>query len=203
MNLHAYPLYWPEGWKRTAPYARKQPRFSTYGKGLGTGAAVERVLEELAKMEIKRDDCLISTNLQTRLDGLPRADQREPRDPGAAVYWRKTQNAPMRCMAIDAYSTVAGNLGAIAATLEAMRAIRRHGGAEILDRAFQGFAALTSGTTRPWREVLGITGGAVTAALIDARFRELAKIHHPDAGGNTERFQELTAARDAALAEVR
>jgi len=49
-------------------------------------------------------------------------------------------------MAIDIYDTVAGNLAAVAATLDAMRAIERHGGAQILKRAFQGFKALPSST---------------------------------------------------------
>ena len=38
-------------------------------------------------------------------------------------------------MAIDAYTRTADNLAAVAATLEAMRAIERHGGAQILERA--------------------------------------------------------------------
>jgi len=45
-------------------------------------------------------------------------------------------------MAIDRYSTVEGNLAAIAATLDAMRAIERHGATVILERTFADFMAL-------------------------------------------------------------
>jgi hypothetical protein len=153
-------------------------------------------------MGIGRDDVLISTNLKLRLDGLPRGDQGEPADPGVAVYWQPRQGKQMRCMAIDSYDRTADNLAAIAATLEAMRAIERHGGATILDRAFLGFAALPATASKPWREVLGITMQAPTLAHIEDRFRDLVKIHHPDRGGDREKFEEIMRARDAARLDL-
>ncbi|ROU09438.1 hypothetical protein [Lysobacter enzymogenes] len=102
----------------------------------------------------------MSTNLTLRRDGLPRSDQREPADPGAAVYWTDCTGAD-RCMAVDRYTKTAGNLAALAATLEAMRAIERHGGAEILDRVFTGFTALPR-RARPRAPSRG--GGAGRAA---------------------------------------
>lgn len=120
-------------------------------KRLSVMDGLERVLGELGRMGIGRDDVVISTNVPTRLDGLPRRD-RVPSDPGAAVYWRKGKQT--RCMAIDRCDRVEDNLAAIAATLEAMRAIERHGGAEILDRAFTGFVALPS--LEQWFQVLGV-----------------------------------------------
>jgi hypothetical protein len=222
MNLQAYPLYWPDGWKRTHRADRRTGTFNkketeyrppvvpggqgynyVRTKNLTVSDGIGRILESLERMGISRNDVIISTNVRTRLDGLPRSGEKEPDDPGAAVYWRKGFNAPMRCMAIDRYSVVADNLGAIAATLEAMRAIERHGGAEVLDRSFQGFAALTDGSKKPWRQVLGIEIAQPSAADIENAFRALVKIHHPDIGGSTERFQEIAAARDAGLAEVR
>ena len=117
---------------------------------------VERVLDELGRLSIWRDDSVISTNITTRLDGLPRSDQKAPEDPGVAVYW-ETKNGDRRVMAIDQYRRVADNLAAIAATLEALRAIERHGGAQILDRAFTGFTSLPSpAAARTWREVIGV-----------------------------------------------
>jgi curved DNA-binding protein CbpA len=41
-------------------------------------------------------------------------------------------------------------------------------------------------------------GAAVTLANVEARYRELAKRHHPDQGGDPEVFKVITAARDAA-----
>jgi hypothetical protein len=109
----------------------------------------------------------------------------------------------MRCMAIDRYTRVADNLAAIAATLEAMRAIERHGGGTILERAFLGFAALPENASQPWREVLGIEGTA-TLELVLSRFRTLVKVHHPDYGGEKERetFERIVQARDAAMMEL-
>jgi hypothetical protein len=51
-----------------------------------------------------------------------------------------------QCMAIDIYTRIADNLAAVAATIDAMRAIERHGGAQILKRAWMGLKALPAST---------------------------------------------------------
>jgi hypothetical protein len=216
VSRNAYPLSWPEGWKRTQIRTRaqfgtaKNEYDASTGRSMYRGKArlsvmdaLQRILDELQRMGISRDDIIISTNVPVRLDGLPRSDRAEPSDPGAAVYWQK-KGKPMRCMAIDRYNRVADNLAAIAATLEAMRAIERHGGATILDRAFTGFAALPERASQNWREVLGIPDLAQqpTLSLIEERFRALAQVHHPDKGGDREKFEAIVAARDAAKLEV-
>lgn len=88
-SLSQYPLSWPDGWRRTSQFNRKPGRFRA-----SLIVAVERILEQLRMMGIKRDDVLISTNVPTRLDGLPRSDQRNPSDPGAALYWREWKQHP-------------------------------------------------------------------------------------------------------------
>lgn len=204
-----YPLSWPAGWPRTALGDRKGARFgrrerqysSTGGSSwtrkqdLSVFDAVKRVLSELRTLGVLDGDAIISTNVPTRLDGLPRSDARAPADTGVAVYWQRP-GEPMRCMAIDTYSDVAGNLAAVAATLEAMRAIERHGGAQILDRAFAGFDALPApGAKRDWREVLGFQRGeAITLPAAHEAYRRLSGQHHPDRGGNHERMAEINAA---------
>jgi hypothetical protein len=108
-------------------------------------------------------------------------------------------------MAIDRYTRVADNIAAIAATLEALRAIERHGGGAILDRAFAGFAQLPAAivTERPWRDVLGFPPNAsVTIGEVDSRFYALAKQHHPDVGGADDRMRELNDARHRARIEL-
>lgn len=208
-----YPLSWPDGWKRTAVRTsagfnkKRDLRYDGQGQPIYQGKtrlsvadAVQRITGELSRMGVPDWNVIISTNVPLRLDGLPRSDQ-EPRDPGAAVYWRKKDSDTMRCMAIDRYTRVADNLAAIAATLDAMRAIERHGGATILDRAFLGFAALPQNASTPWREVLGI-GGAVSIDLVEERFRALAKVHHPDKGGDKNKFLEIQSAREAARMEL-
>src|SRR6185312_14224710 len=132
-SLRAYPLCWPEGWKRKQSWERQRAHFGRQVQQSGrsysskepltVAQATERVLDELRRMGINENDVVISTNLKLRLDGFPRSDQANPADPGAAVYWRKDDAAQMKCIAIDRYDRVEGNLAAIAATLEAMRAI--------------------------------------------------------------------------------
>jgi hypothetical protein len=212
----AYPLDWPVGWRRTQEGVRKTGRFSkgerkyssdgqrswSSHRPVTVSDSVGRILESLEKMGASRDDVVISSNVRTRLDGLPRANEKEPDDPGAAVYWRKDYKAAMRCMAIDIYENVADNLAAIAATLEAMRAIERHGGAEILERTFTGFAALPEKASEPWRDVLGITEQKVSPSQVDTMAKNLMKRYHPDVGGDRNKFEAVVAARKQALEEL-
>jgi hypothetical protein len=200
----AYPLSWPSAWPRTHPQHRVTARFFTvrrleYGvqqnRGVPIPEAIKRVLAELDRFDAV--DAVISTNLMLRRDGLPLADQRAPADPGAAVYW--TDEARRRnVMAIDIYNAVTDNLAAIAATLDAMRAIERHGGAQVLERAFTGFAAIAPPAR--WFSILGVPPDA-SPDEINAAFRSLAAKHHPDRGGSHARFAEISAARDQALKE--
>lgn len=214
--MQRYPLSWPAGWQRTELGNRKYGHFhkmvSQTGnwkrkQDLSVFDAIKRVLGELARLGVREGDSIISTNLQTRLDGLPRSDQREPKDPGAAVYWQLNGQAP-KVMAIDQYTTVADNLAAIAATLEALRAIERHGGALILDRAFTGFDALPApGKTRHWRDVLDVPeGGGNTAdqlARAKMHYRACASANHPDkAGGSNEKMAEINRAWQQAQEEL-
>lgn len=200
MTIPAFPLQWPAGWDRTPAGRRKRASFgkkgqSSYGgwqtkNALTIAQALERVRGELSRMGIRDDDLVVSTNLQLRLDGFPRSNQPEPKDPGVAVYWTepKQRGNPPRCMAIDRYDRVADNLAAVAATLDAMRAIERHGGAEILERAFTGFTALPGpGTSEHWTDVLDQAdpGGS---------YRRLRAQHHPDRGGDAGEFNRVQRA---------
>ncbi len=196
-----FPLQWPEGWKRTQGHRRKDAQFKTHGRDLTVTDGVERVLGELERLSVRQDDVIVSTNVRTRLDGLPRSGEPKPSDPGVCVYWQKNDKEPMRCMAVDQYTEVADNLAAIAATLAAMRAIERHGGAAILDRAFTGFTALPPPTAgrRDWWTVLGLQQSA-TPHQIEQAHRELRSRWHPDRpGGDEARMAEINAARDQAL----
>lgn len=181
---------------------RTQARFRSQGargysvQGLSVSEGIGRVLEQLRHMGVVRDDTVISTNLRTRLDGLPRGDAPKPVDPGVAVYWRRHREEP-RCMAIDRYDNVADNLAAIAATLESMRAIERHGGAVILDKAFAGFTALPSPFV--WWQVLGLDGPNASREDIERAHRKLAMSAHPDRGGDVERMSDINRARDHGL----
>lgn len=204
--IAAHPLQWPEGWPRTPENRRDKARFSTrarsrYADSLTVAEGVERVLDELNRFGVGRDDAVISTNVKTRLDGLPRSDQAAPTDPGVAVYW-ETRNGARKVMAIDRYTRVADNLAAVAATLDAMRAIERHGGAQILDRAFTGFTALPSpGAARHWREVIGVPATVRDMPSVRIAYRRRASDLHPDKGGSHDAMVELNAALQAAEKE--
>lgn len=211
--MTAYPLAWPPGWKRTQ--ARTRASFGKKGQGwrqnadggsspmytgkqqLSISQATQRVLDELKRFGVPDWNIIISTNLQLRQDGLPRSGQANPTDPGVAVYWRKGKEE-QRCMAIDRYDRVADNLAAIAATLDAMRAIERHGGATILDRAFAGFKALPA-PEQPF-QVLGV-GANASREEVERAYRLLAQEHHPDRGGDEQQMMRINAARDALLEE--
>lgn len=211
--IPAYPLAWPAGWQRTEAAQRKRANFRS-GKSGWDGSRYQsanevtiaegtrRVLHEIRaftragqRWVIDPDSVVISSDLELRNDGLPRSGQRAPADPGVAVYW--THGAgETRCMAIDRYDRVADNLAAIAATLDAMRAIERHGGAEILNRAFTGFVALEHSGTH-WHEVLGVARNA-ERYQIDIAYRRLRSLHHPDKGGDADTFGRIQKAYEEA-----
>lgn len=203
IDANGYPLSWPAGWKRTETFHRRGANFGFRGQGVTVDQAVNRILSALKKVGVRDYNVIVSTNLQQRRDGLPRSDQRAPADPGAAVYWNDAGEE--RCIAVDHYTKVEENLAAIAATLDAMRAIERHGGAQILNRAFAGFTALPppGKTSRTWRDVLGFhPATTVTAEDVKTAFRKLAFDLHPDRGGTSDQMAELNAARDAAAREI-
>lgn len=213
--IAAYPLQWPTGWPRTDRWKRKGAKFGKSERNYANGMSwtskrdltvsdgVERVLAELGRMNIDRQDVVISTNVPTRLDGLPRSGERKPDDPGAAVYWQKRGDKRPLVMAIDRYDEVADNLAAIALTLEAMRAIDRHGGAQILERAFTGFTALPEpGKSQHWRDILEYGNDAPNAERINRHYRTIASRAHPDKGGTTEYMAAVNRARDEALREA-
>jgi hypothetical protein len=218
--LTKYPLAWPAGWRRTESSRRTGARFhrvdAEYREGvkhqkkrdMTLAEGISRVHRELAAFGVLEGDAIISTNLPTRLDGAPRGDQREPPDPGVAVYWtRPDDRGATRCMAVDRYDRVRDNLAAIAATLDAMRSIERHGGATILERAFQGFEALPApgGGSWTWRQCLGLQATAkVTLPEVEQVYRTLRSAAHPDKpGGNAERFGLIQRAWEMAQQELR
>lgn len=218
MSITASPLTWPPGWRRTDSMKWEIGRFGIRRRSAGRSyasleditiaEATTRLLDELERMAIRRQDVILSTNLKLRKDGFPLSDQRAPRDPGAAVYWKDPYNGQPRCMAIDRYTKVEQNIAALAATIEAMRAIERHGGAVVLERAFTGFAALpapiVAGMKRDWQVVLGLQALLKpTADDVREAYRRLASAYHPDRGGDPAKMAELNAARDEALKETK
>lgn len=213
MDETRYPLSWPAGQKRTTqrivaafnhPVQVQGAPFRRLEK-LSVWDSIQRLKKEMRALKVPDGSCIVSTNIPTRLDGVPRSDRGEPKDPGVAVYWISKDKKKL-CMAIDRYNRVADNIAAVAATLEALRAVERHGGGAILDRAFAGFAQLPASivTQRPWREVFNVgPDDHLNVDAVNTRFIALARKLHPDqCGGDHGPMQELNAARADALKEA-
>ncbi len=213
--IEAFPLQWPAGWPRSEPAKRSRAKFlgsSWVGipgsadnrrvfRELTIAEGRDRVVVELGRLGVSsRRDIVISTNMRVRIDGELIAKQANPADVGVAVYWTDPATEVSRCMAIDIYDRVADNLGAVAATIEAMRAIERHGGAQILARAFTGFTALPApGAPRGWREVLGLAAGYLPQRdTIEQAYRLARSKAHPDKGGTPGAFVEVERAYEEA-----
>jgi hypothetical protein len=188
----AYPLTWPDGWKRV-PY-RTRSRFEVSG----FGKARDFLMAEIRRMG--GTSVILSTNIALRNDGLPYANSREPQDPGVAVYFRYGKAREM-CFACDAYKTVRENAYAIGKTIEALRGIERWGASDMMERAFRGFAALAATSQEDWWDVLECLPTA-DVDTINAQYRVRARSEHPDAGGSHEAISRLNAARDSALATL-
>jgi hypothetical protein len=205
-TIAPFPLQWPAARPRRAAAQRKAGKFAKMRDNGGWRSAGEiSVAEALARLQTELDRIgarypVVSSNLEPRLDGLPRSGGPEPRDPGVALYFQ-LQGEPV-CMPCDTYGRVADNIAALAAHIEATRAIERHGVASVAEM-FAGFVALPApGAERPWWDVLETRRDA-SADVVEAQFRRLARERHPDAGGSTEAMAALNAARAAALKERR
>jgi len=188
----AYPLAWPEGWPRTKDVLRKNssPFQTTFDRA-------RRDLRDQLRMMGARPDAIISSWIPLRSDGNIYADaaRRKIPDPGVAVYF--IRGTKQLVLARDLYWNVHDNLRSIGLALEHMRGLERHGGAPMLERAFEGFAALSApaGARGPscW-EILDVVPGAAREAIRDA-FWEKAKHCHPDEGGSPDEYIRLCKAR--------
>lgn len=180
----AFPLSWPVGVPRTK-YRQNSPFRVDLDRavrdlqdalrlfGTDTGSPVSGVV--------------ISSNVT-----LGRA---RPEDPGVAVYFE--WDGASRCIAVDRFATVAGNVRAVFMILEGRRQELRYGGLTLVRASFAGFTALPAPSGPSWWEALGVAPSA-SLEEVEARFRELVKTAHPDTGGSAARMSELLAARAAA-----
>ncbi len=185
VSVTRYPLAWPEGWPRAK--SRKSAAFK-----VDFDKAVRELGYEIERLGGRYP--VLSTNLETRLDGTLKRGQYEPRDPGVAVYFEL--KGTQKVFACDTFHAVKDNIRAIGKTIEALRAIERFGASSLLERTLTAFEALPAPKTC-W-EILGLQPGA-NAGMIQAAYVAKAKQAHPDAGGSNAAMAELNAARDRAL----
>lgn len=215
-DAQTYPLAWPEGWPRTPDHKRltdhpfKASSMVSPREAISFDRARRLLREELGRLGAKQ--VTLSTNIPLRGDGEPYANaaRRRMDHPGVAIYFML--KGKQMVMAQDRYWDVAANLRSLALAIEAMRALDRHGGGTMMERAFAGFTALPAPDgakpKRPWWTVLNYPADPddrldLSVEEVDARFRTLAKRRHPDVdGGSVEAFQELQEARDDAVREI-
>jgi len=199
-----YPLSWPHGWKRTQPHLRQRAKFgkteTKYSsvnpgynwkekKDLSIAQALQRLFLELDRIDAQ--NVIISTNVETRLDGSPRSDRRAPEDPGVAVYFQ-IEGKP-RVLAVDKWDRVADNIAALAAHIDAIRRQERYG-VGTLDQAFAGYMALAGpASAKPWYVVLRVAEGD-HIDVCEAAYRKLASTAHPDKGGSHDQMAALNSA---------
>lgn len=197
----AYPLAWPPGWPRN----RSQKAWRG-GKTLTFARCRDGLLNELRLLGARQ--IVLSTNYELgQRTGLPLKSGRVD-DKGVAVYF--VFKGKSLCMACDRYSSAEGNIRSLTLAIAGMRALERHGGGTMMERAFAGFEALpppAANSAPPRRscwDVLGITRPDLADAYtISKSYRNRAKDAHPDADGGSEgAMQELNAARDEALALI-
>lgn len=194
-----YPLEWPAGHPRT-PRARQ---ISSYKFQIKQELATRQMLDEVRMLGYDRDKpVVLSMNVEFRRDGLPYANRTAPADVGVALYFYR-DGKPL-VFACDAYDSLRGNIRAIGLTVNAIRAIDRHGVTQATERTLQGFTAIGHKAAPdyaelPWWRVLGFTRAAVEPEAIRNRARALALRYHPDRGGDGEVMAAINAAKDIGL----
>lgn len=207
------PLCWPAWFPRTPAHKRTSARFGKrndkgYGiKEITLSQATRRVREQLLSYtktghtyRCDPDEVIISSDLLLRNDGFPRSGQRKPNDPGVAVYFEL--DGKERCIPCDMYLRIEDNLAAVAATLEALRTIERHG-SQMFEAAFTGFDALPSPdhvVSRSWRDVLDYYGNSKSEAA--TCYQRKRKSAHPDHGGCAAEFDVVQKAWQQAQSEL-
>jgi hypothetical protein len=193
----AYPLAWPQSRPRTRQW-RSAQFFTelTGGKrhAVTIAEAVERLERQLAHLKAARP--VLSTNLELRLNGQPRADRGEPADPGVAVYF--DFGGKPTVLACDRYTLVAQNIAALAAHIDATRRIERYGVATT-EQMFTGFLAIPAPLVPDdWRSALG---NPSTLEQAEAVYQSMMRKYHPD---NPSTGDQVAAARlNGAIARAR
>lgn len=191
MKKQAYPLSWPDGWKRTPRHEVTWSRFRKHGRETSMAEACHFLAEELRRLGASEE--ILSTNVRQRLGGAPVSGAPQPDDRGAALYFKLDGKDVV--LACDRWSRVECNVYAIAKHIEALRGQDRWGVGSI-EQSFRGYMALPEmAESKNWWGPLGLTVNAAPAQVKDA-FRLLARKFHPDnkETGDEERFRHVQAA---------
>ena len=171
---HAFPLAWPSGWPRRRIGSQQDARFRAGGRPISMDDARRRLATEMDRLGASA--VVLSSNVELRIDGTPRSEKRLTADPGVALYFRLAGGDMV--LACDRWNSVAANIAAIAAHVEALRGIDRWGVGS-MERTFAGYLRLSP--PPDWRGLL-----ENPRTLEEAKRVYLAKMRtmHPDVGGD-------------------
>jgi hypothetical protein len=193
VTFHALPTW---------PYPDTHPRRGRYIFRAGWADTLDLIARELGHLEAFH--VVLQAGFREgdlRLDGLPRADAREPNHPGVILSF-ESRVGPQR-YASDAHEWWQHNVRAIGLGLEALRAVDRYGITRS-DEQYAGWKQLTAGSGITTRDaargliarLLDVAESTISEdgnALV-AQYRQALKRAHPDHGGSTEL---LASVRDA------
>lgn len=154
------------------------------------------------------------TESEIRLDGMPKANARQPVHPGVRVFF-DSKFGPL-VYATDSCAFWQHNVRSIALGLEALRAVDRYGVTKRGEQ-YTGWKAIGAGTATPMNgamttadaaRFIALHGDAIPEAItamttdgpgrkaaIDTVYRRAARKLHPDNGGNAAEFNKLMDAR--------
>lgn len=205
-GVDAYPLAWPDGWPRTAPGNREEGKYRFRRSGRSNPFWTFVDARNALLNEVRAfggASFVLSSNFKPNRSDLIVEPSRRPDDQGVAIYF--LFKGKPKSIARDCFLRFEENCRSITLALEAMRALERHGGGVMLDRAFEGFTALPAPTDAQrahsqW-EILGVASNA-SKADIEAAYRAKAMECHPDKGGTAAQMIELNAARSLAIGAI-
>lgn len=197
-----YPLHFPADRPRTAARDRKEALWRDAGNRITLTAAKKRLIQQVNAMtrtgrDWRVQNQVLSTSIRYTASGArdQAVSRRDPEDPGVAFYF--DLDGKPHVLACDRWDTVADNIAAIAAHIEALRGQERWGVAD-LRQAFAGHVALPA--PDPWWTVLEVERTA-SIDVIAAVYRAKAKTAHPNAGGDRTAWDRLHVAYETAKRE--
>jgi hypothetical protein len=197
-----YPLNFPARRRRTLAGNRKPALFRDRGSAMTLTTAKKRLAAQVAAMTRRGQPwrvlhMVLSTNIRFTASGArdQNVSRRDPEDCGVAFYF--DLDCRPHVLACDQWDTVADNIAAIAAHIDALRGQERWGVAD-LRQAFAGHVALPA--PDPWWEMLEVERTA-SIDVITAVYRAKSKTAHPNAGGERAAWDRLQAAFEAAKLE--
>lgn len=201
--------------RRVAPFRQREPG-STGTRRMPVSETLALLRRELGEIGCRR--AVIEAGFRDddiRLDGWPKSNARAPGDPGVILRVLDSKVGPLT-YPCDTFTSWEDNLRAIALALEALRKVDRYGvtrrgeqytGWKALPA--QGTATLTAQAAiailvaRDPRSAQVTSDVAIRMQAEALRSREVArdvylaaaKATHPDAGGETDAFQQVQSCR--------